>query len=473
MVGAVILAILMALVIPAGLAGAVPVPASSTPQTIWAYGAVKTVNFQGTSQTGWEYSGNATYGFSVILNQTNTSANGFELTVNRTMGALFQVHYCYPSCQSPRYFGNVSDHVYETVVASANLTSAGAVDENGTAVPAIALNNSQSHLRANATEVSNSYLPLSLLVSTPVARSHYLGANVVASSTVDLSPGLGILPVDLSAAQSWNSTSQFTSLTAASYLYYESRTGPLGTSVVGPLLGDFSVPASGNVSLYGSTSPAHSINLGGVAYPEVSLKVVGPFAMREGFILLPATADLFGGGALPWTAQQNGTATATMSYLDARASQGGHLGIGASEWVYDSSTLGPASTVAGLSGVTQLASSSTDTPDAAPPTTVQGSPESVPTAASQQNCLLTGGGCPAGNSLGGSGFRGLVGLLGVGVILVVVIAVVLLVAERRRMPPPTYPNAALYPPGNSRPGARAPSGPPPPPAEDDPLRNLW
>jgi hypothetical protein len=472
MVGVAILALLLALVLPAGVAGAVPVSAVSAPQTVWAYGAVHSENFQGTSQTGWEYAGNATYGFSVILNQTNTSATTFELTVNRTMGALLQVHYCYPNCQSPRYFGNVSDHIYETIVASANLTSAGTVYENGAPVPAIALNNSQSHLRANVTESSNSYRPLVLGVGLPVARSHYLGANLVASSSTEFSTGLGLLPLGLTVAQTWNSSAQFNAEAAANYAYYDSLTGPLGT-IGGTHQGNFTLPTSGNVSVFGNFSPANTINLGGVTYPEVSLKVVGPFAMREGFILLPERADLFGGGAFPWAAQQNGTATATMSYLDVRASQGGHLGIGASAWAYDSSTLGPASTMPGLSGVSELSSSSAAAPDPAPPTTVQGAPESVQSAAAQQNCLLTGSGCPAGTPVGAPGLHGLVGLLAVGVVVVVVLAAVILVAERRRMPPPAYPNAALYPPGTSRPGARPPPPAAPAPAEDDPLRNLW
>jgi hypothetical protein len=473
MLAAAVVAVLVVLALPIGVAGASPSPAASTSQTLWAYGAVRTVDFSGTSESGWQYAGNATYGFSVILSQTNTSANGIELTVNRTMGALFSEHYCYPSCQSPRYFGNLTDHVYETLVASANLTSAGTVDENGPTVAAIALNDSHSYLKANVTEASSSYLPTILGLGAPIARSHYLGANVVATSTVSFSPGLGILPDDLSTAQSWNASAAYVAHVAATYTYYDSLTVGGRPIVIGPVVGNLSVPAMGSVSLYGNFTPSDTVNLGGVVYPEVSIKVVGPFDVREGFILVPRASDLFGGSALPWGAHENGTATATMSYLDVRASQGGHLGIGGSAWVYDSSTLGPSSGIPGSSGVAQLTSATGPGSDAAPPTVVQGEPESVPAAQSQQACLLTGAGCPTGGSNGPVALHGLVGLLAVGVVVVVVIAAVLLIAERRRMPPPAYPNAALYPPGATPPGSRASPTTPSPPPEDDPLRNLW
>jgi hypothetical protein len=466
-----VLAALMVLSLPAGIASAAAAPAATAPQTIWAYGAVQTVDFHGTSSSGWEYSGNATYGYSVILNQTNTTASSFELTVNRTMGALFQVHYCYPNCNAPKFFGNISDHIYETDAAAANFTTAGVVYENGASVAAIALNNSQSHLRANLTETSSSYVPG--LIGLPVARSHYLGVNVHAASSVDLTPGLGLLPISLTSAQSWNSSAAFRAQAAVTYAYYESSVGPLRSVQVGPVAGNFSVPSSGNVSLFGSYSPADTATLGGISYSEVALKVVGPFSVREGFILLPSSADLFGGGSgQPW-GTQNGSASATMSYLDARLTVGGHLGIGASQWVYDSSTLGPSTTLASPGGPSKLSTFAQSATDAAPTTTIQGEPESVAGAQGQQSCLLSGAGCPANSSPGTTSLHGIVGLLAVGVVVIVVVSVIVLVTERRRMPPPAYPNAGLYPPGNTGAAPRPAPTNPPPPAEDDPLRNLW
>jgi hypothetical protein len=471
MVGAILLAALMLLVLPAGQVGASASPSGTAPQTIWAYGAVRTLDFHGNAHNGWEYDGNATYGYSVILNQTNTSATSFDLNVNRTMGALFQVHYCFPRCQAGIYFGNVSAHVYETVAASANFTTVGRVNENGTAVVAIALDNSESRMLANVTERASSYLPGDLGQAAP--RSAYLGAQIAASSSVTFTPGLGILPIDLSSAQEWNSSAGFAAQASASYAWYANVTGPHGSVQHGPNTGNLSVPLHGNVSLSGSYSPSNTVVLGGVAYPEISLKVVGPFVVREGFLLVPSIVDLFGGTSVPW-GQQNSSATAAMSYLDARSSEGGHFGVGASQWVYDSSTAGPGAAVSGWTGVAEVSPNGATGPDSAPPTTVQGGPETVGSAQSQQTCLLTGSGCPSGGGPGGPTLRGLAGLLGLGVVVIVVVAVIVLVAERRRMPPPVYPNAALYPPGASRPGAKGSPPPnPAPPVEEDPLRNLW
>ncbi len=356
--------LLVVLALPGGMAENSPSPAVPAPGTLWAYGAVETVSLQGTSH-GWQYSGSAVYGFSVILNQTNTTTTSIELAVNRTMGVLFQVHYCYPDCSSPTYFGNESYHVYETVDATANLSTTGTVYENDTPVAALSLLNSGANLRANVTETGSWYLRIGGVLGT---RSHYLSANVVASSTVYLSPGLGLFPTTLNSAQSWNSSSQFSSRATADYAYYEAASGPRGAIHFGPFNGNFSVPANGTVGLNGSYSPTRTVNLGGVTFPEVALRVVGPFSVREGFILLPSAADLFGGGNPPWSAQQNGSASAAMSYLDARATEGDHLGIGASQWVYDSTMANPSGSATALSGNSQLAAASTGISDSAPST---------------------------------------------------------------------------------------------------------
>ncbi|MCI4373853.1 MAG: hypothetical protein L3K02_09485, partial [Thermoplasmata archaeon] len=435
MAAAIGLAALMVLVLPVGLAGAASAPSTSPTNTLWAYGAVESATFQGSSH-GWQYSGNATYGYSVILNQTNTSATSFELTANRTMGVLFEVHYCYPTCHLPAYFGNVSYHVYETIDASANLSMTGTVDENGTAVPALALNNSESHLHANATESSNSYLPLDRVGSS---RSHYASANVLSTTSVHFTPGLGLFPTGLDSAQSWNSSSQFVAHASADFSYFANNMGPRGSARVGPVTGNFSLPANGTVSVYGSYSPSDTVVLAGVSYPEVALRIVGPFNVREGFLLLPSATDMFDGGSQPWVAQQNGSASASMTYLDARASEGGHVGIGASAWVYDSSTINPNSTTTAVPGGTGIVASSVGSGDSAPATDIQGLPETVGAAQTQQGCLLTGAGCPAGGPAGTGSLRGLAGLVGIAVVVLVVAAVVVVIAERRRMPPPVYP----------------------------------
>ena len=83
------------------------------------------------------------------------------------------------------------------------------------------------------------------------------------------------------------------------------------------------------------------MKLDGDHLSSLQLTVIGPFSVREGFILIPSSVDLFGGSGGPWASVQNGTATATMSYLDAKAFVGGHIGITASNWLYRSTAANP------------------------------------------------------------------------------------------------------------------------------------
>jgi hypothetical protein len=459
-------------------ASAAPAPSSGSSQPLWAYGYLNTVSV-GPLKTadGWVYEGTATVGYSVVLNQTNTSSTTFELSIERTMGILFFVEFCYPSCTSPQSFANLSYHAWEDSNSFANFTTQGTVTENGVAVPAIALVNTSSNLRANLTERAYSALPpIGVARGALVHRAYYLGAAITSQSTVSFATPLGLIPWNLTGPVTWNSTSAFLASGSASYSYFFHSVGPLLNRTIGPISGDFSISPSGNVTVVGSYSPADFVRFNGVKYPALRLAVEGPFAVREGFILIPSSVDLFGSNSLPWGSDQNGSATISLSYLDAKASVGDHIGIAASSWLYNSAAANPGTT--SLSPTSGLSPAAGTSPNPVQSSTVQGTPQSVPQAQSNQNCLITGQGCPA--APGNPNVRGILAeaaVLGVVVVVVAVIAIVL-VAERRRVPPPVYPNANLYPPGaaGARPPmtpARAPGSPPPPPAEDDPLDHLW
>lgn len=460
---------LMVLAVPSGLASA-SAPAPSSTGATWAYGNIVTVSFHGTSAGDTPYTGNATYGYTVLIHQTNLSGTDFQLSVDRTMGASFQVEYCAPTCNSPKYYGALADRLWETDNATVNLTDAGTVYEGGTAVSAFALISSTTQQAASFTEATSSYLPTSLGVG--VARSQEVHAQVTASTSLTFATPLGLFPANLSSAQEWNSTSAFDANANASFAYGVSHAGPLANwNLSGH--GNFPVERSGNVSVVGSFAPSDSVVLGGITYPEVGLVIQGPFAVREGFILVPTSSDLFAGAtAQPWSSNDSGQATAGMTFLDVRPLAGGHFGLGASEWVYDSQSLEPTSVIPASPGVTELASGAA--PDASPQTIVQGQPESTSQSSATQGCLITGSGCPSSAAALGP-LHGLVGLVAVGVVAVLALAAVAVVVERRRMPPPSYPNSSLYPPGAPARAAtgRGPNPPDAPPPEDDPLGNLW
>ena len=84
-IAAVATALLMVFVLPLGTAAAASPELTPGPAyTLWAYGVVRTVDFSGSSAQGYSYQGNATYGYSVILDQTNFS-HSFEISANRTI----------------------------------------------------------------------------------------------------------------------------------------------------------------------------------------------------------------------------------------------------------------------------------------------------------------------------------------------------------------------------------------------------
>jgi hypothetical protein len=464
----------MVFVVPSGLASAAPVAASdSSGSASWAYGGLSTISFSGTSSAGVPYVGNATYGFSVLITQTNSTVlpHHFELTVGRTMGASFAVKYCLPNCHKPTYFAGLSARVWETINSTAFLIDNGTVNEPAGPVTAFALQNASTVQVDNVSESTSSYLPAASGAGG-VSRAGYLGVQLRTTGSVAFATPLGLFPTNLSTAQSWNSTAAFQASLDSAYSYFASWAGPLvhGT---GQGNGTIPVQSDGTLNLSGSYAPADTIALGGAHFAEVALSIQGPFTLRDGLLLVPVASDLFQGSSEPWSGNESGIATASPSFVDLRsASAAGHFGLGASRWLYDSQTLEPTAVApASSNGVTDLAGAGT--PDAAPATVVQGQPESVAQAQSTQGCLVSGA-CPSGG--GPSPFRGLVGLVAVGGVAAAALIVAVVVVERRRMPPPTYPNAALYPPGANgapRTGPTGPTPPPPSPPDEDPLGNLW
>jgi hypothetical protein len=467
--GAVAVAALMAFALPTGLASAATVVSNSSPSASWAYGAVTSINFSGTSASGVPYTGNATYGFTVLINQTNLSSTEFELSISRVTGASFSVEYCYPTCRSPTYHVGLSERAWQQVDSVSYLVDNGSVEEASGAVPAYALVNASSVQTSNLTESYLSYVPES---GTPVTRTGYLGVQVAADASVSFATPLGLFPTNLSSSQSWESSSAFVAQADASYAFFASRSGPLGSGQASSS-GAIPIETSGNVTVQGSYATSNSIVLGGLHYPEVVLLVQGPFTLQEGVIILPAASDLFQGGNQPWSSNASAVASSSMSYVDFRGLTTGHFGLGASRWEFNAATLNPASS-AGLSAGSDVAElAGTGTPDSAPPTYVQGQPESAAQSGSVEGCLVAGAGCPNGASSSGP-LHGLFGLLALGAVIVVVAVVAVAIVERRRLPPPTYPNAALYPPGANGGGrVGSPSTPPPPAPDEDPLGNLW
>ena len=461
-----------------GLLVFVPSPASATPSpasvsaaasaSTWSYGVLKTVHVgPDVSANGWVYEGNATLGYTVTVWENSTSATTFELTVYRTMGLAYVLRFCDTACVAPVQWANETFRAYETTATFANFTVQGTVDENGSDVAAIALENTTSFLHANVTDSTDVFLPS---IGERGPHIGYLGANLLAQSAVTFAPALGLLPDQLVVGSTWNSSSQFSASGSASWRYYYALVRPFGNEVIGPVTGSFSLASSGNVSVQGAYPAGGGFQYGGSTYPVVILAVTGPFDVREGIIFVPTAADIFGSAAQPWDSNSTGSASVQMSTLDIALAHNAEPRIIASSWKFSTAAANAASSTAittGASGITPAASNANPVASGV----VQGEPETSSTPVTTQKCLISGADCP---SLGGISPRTYLGLIIVGgaVATVAVLIAVGVVARRRQTPPPRYPNAVLYPPGSSYPATPAtPSTPPPP--EDDPLNHLW
>ncbi len=479
-VGSVALAGFMVFVLgTSSLAGAAPATATGSATGSWAYGFVKSIPVgPALAPGGWVYEGNATIGYSVVLSQQNTSS-GFELTVNRTVGASFAVEFCTPSCKSPTSSSGLNFREWESSRSFINFTTSGKITEASGIVPALAITNSTSYLHANVSESAHSFLAaLPGSQGVPTVRERYLAADLRGSASVAFAPALDLLPLSLgTSAQNWSATSAFAANATITFSYYYAATGGTANSniVIGPDQGSLSMAPSGNVSLRGSYSPASTISFGGTSYPALEIGVTGPFAVGEGFVFIPAEANLFGGESEPWASNESGEAMAQMSTLDAKPTADGHFGVAASSWLYTAAALNPADGVISGGGLTP---SATALPNPVTNSSIQGVPQPVDQAQSANDCLISGSQCP--NLPGHVELRSLLSTaISIGAVIAVVsAAAVVIVHERRRLPPPAYPNARLYPPGavgkgTDGPGSGGPEPTPGPATEEDPLDHLW
>lgn len=468
------MAVLLVFVFASAVVEAAPVPDGSTPVGYWSYGAVKTVSVgPQRAADGWTYQGNATFGYTVTIYDNNTSTSDFQLTIERTTGASFTLNFCYPSCTLPTSWATLTYRAWEVARAVSNLTTNGTVTENGNSdVPAVALLSSTVTVAANVTETAFEHLANA---SPPGNRTGYLSGSVQGRSVVGFAEPLGLIPLSLTPGSSWSSTSPFHLAGSANYSFYLSLHGPVKKYSLGPVTGPISVVANGTVTVDGAYAPGSTVKLGGITYPAISLTVLGPFSVREGVIFVPAGADLFSGANPSWEQNESAATSVDQSTVDVQNSVDGHFGLGASSLRYSASSLNPADSASGNTAVTEATPAAAS--NAVSSAVVQGEPESSSQVSATQQCLQSGAGCSSLGATGSSSnsFLGVIILAGAVACVGALIAVGV-VSRRRSIPPPAYPNAALYPPGASRPARteRAPASPGGPPSgEEDPLDHLW
>jgi hypothetical protein len=375
----------------AGTASASPaLPPTASPSGDWAYGGVGYSNGSytvGDATLSW----NATFGATSIFNVTSTGPNTTAVKEIRTVGITLTA-----TLTSPRVNATYSFHAQEVDDAFANLTNASVVYVNGSAVPALGLVNDATSSSAALTE--------SLSVSLPNGtRTASLDVNGNAQTSAQFSPALGLVPLNLSGVQEWNSTATVTPSGSWNLSWSWMDNGILGVTGSGSGSSNGTAGAAGTVSLTGYDMTRY----GGMpaftdhrARQSVVLVIQGPLGNYDLFVLVPHGFDLFGGAAHGFDAQALGSASISSQTLYVSSGIGGPMAT-ASSTTFDASP----SAMASLQSGPTLAQPESS---ASPSDTVVEQPMSVPAAQAESKCLT--GGCTASTPSGP---------LGLGIVLVI------------------------------------------------------
>jgi hypothetical protein len=398
-------AILMAFVaVPAlsGAASAAPVMSTATtnPSTQWAYGG------EGWSNNSLQYGDasitwNSSFGWTVVFTVTPTSADTWMIEEQRTVGITIVSTY-----HGPNVSGTYNYHAQESDVAFANITNQSTVYVNGAAVPALGIDNASASVNASISEM----VTKTVHGQTASASLDVMG---LAQGAVSFSPSLGLIPLNLTGVDQWNSTATASPSASWNVSYAWADTGFNGTS------------GSGSGSKSGSLSGTGTVNLTGyklhLATPQftdhksrvaVVLIVQGPFDVYDGFILIPHDFDLFGGGVHGYDSVALGSAAISAETLYVSSGPGGPSVTAAATTfgANDASvnTLAQPAVSPPANGGAPAAGSS-------PGGTVVAQPMSVQAANAEANCLTHGCGGAAAAPMTGL----VVALVGIAAVVVV------------------------------------------------------
>ena len=392
-------ALLMAFVaVPAlsGAAIAAPVTSavSANPSTQWAYGG------QGWSNNTLQYGNvtitwDASFGWTVVFTVTPTTPGTWMLEEQRTVGITIATTYSGPILHAIYNY-----HGQEVDVAFANLTNQSTVYVNGQPVPALGIDNASASLNGAISQAV-----------TKTVDGHTASASLdvtgVAQVATSFSPSLGLIPLNLTGVNEWNSSAIGSPSASWNVSYSWADHGFNGTT------------GSGSGSKAGSLSGTGLVNLTGYKVhiqppvfhdgkdrTAIVLVVQGVFDNYDGFIFVPHDFDLFGTAAHDYGATSFGSATISAETLFVSSGPGGPSVTAASSTFgsNDQSVNALATPSPQVSPPAGLAS------PASPGETVLGQPMSVSAANAEANCLTNGCGGAAAAGMGGSLLVALVGV---------------------------------------------------------------
>ncbi len=398
-----------ALAVPAfaGAAGAAPTVSTATAPTAsgsWAYGGQGWSNgtiSNGTATVSWT----ASFGWDVVFTATDLPNNGTQLEEQRTVGISLDVTYT-----STKATIQYTYHADEVDTAFANVTNDSTVLVNGSAVPALGLENASVSVQGAIAEALTAQVG-------PLSASAFVNVSAAAQASIQFSPSLGLIPLNLTGVSSWDSSSTATPAASWNISYEWADHGLNGTSGSGSGSHTGNWTAVSTISLTGYKAdlpmPSFRDHKSRVA---IVLAVQGGADLYDGFILVPHAFDLFGGAAHDYDAVSYGGGAAISAgevlYLTPGAVSANSLTAAQSTFgaATPSTSIG-ATTVGGLGPATAATSPSA-------PVSVVGQPESTQAAQSQSSCLTASSACVGAAAGAPAGFAGLL-LIAAAVVVVV------------------------------------------------------
>ena len=331
--------------------------------TQWAYG--------GQGWSNWSimyhnvtFSYNSSFGWTVVFTVVTNATTGITmLEEQRTLGITV-----WANLTTPHKTVDYLYHAYEQDSAFANVTNHSTVYVNGAPVPALGL------LNASVAACSAVHQAISIANAT-VTRNGYLNVTGAAQATVSFSPSLGLIPLNLSGVEEWNSSSTATASASwnVSYAYLELNGSSGSGSKVGSLSGTYPVNLRGYKFGARHAFSDHKSRVG------VVLVLQGPFNCYDGFILLPRNFDFFGTAAHGYDPYSFGSASISSESLYISPGPGG-LAVTAA----DQSFAAVNTDMNGFAGANTLVASDAVSSPAA---TVYGQPMSVSQAKSIDRSL--------------------------------------------------------------------------------------
>ncbi|MEM0129002.1 MAG: hypothetical protein QXG65_02390 [Thermoplasmata archaeon] len=403
--------------------------------------------------------GRATYGFVVQSSVSPSGPNRTEFSLDSVYALAVSVRICQPGCADPALVTNLTYRAFQQVDAWTNVTTAASVVatlSNGSRSTVAALGLLTSHVQTMGGSFQSTASNVAGALTVPTNAS----SSYRSDSSVTFSPFLGLVPENPQAIRSWTSTASYQS--AASW----TANWTIGAGT-GANSGSEST-SNGTITLSGTALGIHPIGRATAYRLRLSFGPAPPLTLVAGIGVQVTLPNPFQGDLGPgWEMHNRVEGSIRASELWTDPSHPGQIVSGSVDFG------------AGVVDPTHP-SSNTSLPNSSMPGQPMPSPEYSTYASCLQNSPAS---CPAVVSPGAPGSPASgpwadLALWAGGAAVVVVAAIGLVVGQRRKAPPVRYPQADLYPPGETwGPPADAPSGGNARggagTGSDDPLNGLW